>query len=86
MVAASVAPGPATMILRTGGGGPGLLRVEVERAGRIIASHEIPIPERPADRWSEIRADVESIGGGDRVIVHAVRSAFSSFHIWITRD
>lgn len=86
VVAPSVAPGLATLILRTSGGGPGLLRVEVERAGQIIASREIPLPARPADRWSEIRADVESIGGGDRVIIHAVRAAFPSFHLWLTRD
>jgi len=86
VIAATVPRGRATLIFRTNGGGPGLVRVEVERAGHVVASREVAIPERAADRWSEILADVETIGGGDRVSVSAVRSAFSSFHVWLTRD
>ncbi len=86
VIAAAVPRARAALIFRTSGGGPGLLRVEVERSGTIVSSREVAIPERATDRWSEIRADVETIGGGDRVIVHAERSAFSSFHVWLMRD
>ncbi len=86
VIAASVPRDRAKLIFRTNGGGPGIVRVEVERAGNVVASREIAIPERAADRWSEALAEVETIGGGDRVIVHAVRSAFSSFHVWLTRE
>ncbi len=86
VIAAAVPRARAALIFRTNGGGPGLLRVEVERSGTIVSSREVAIPERAADRWSEIRADVETIGGGDRVIVHAERAAFSSFHVWLMRD
>ncbi|MEO5728447.1 MAG: hypothetical protein ABI134_26220, partial [Byssovorax sp.] len=86
VIAASVRRDRAKLIFRTNGGGPGIVRVEVERAGKVVASREIAIPERAADRWSEALAEVETVGGGDRVIVHAVRSAFSSFHVWLVRD
>ena len=76
----------AVIVFRTNGGGPGSLRVDIERAGRIVESREVGYPERPADRWSEIRVGVDDIGGGDRLLVHAVSSSFPSFHVWLLRE
>lgn len=86
VVDARVARRDAVLIFRTNGGGPGLIRVEIERAGRLVGSREVAIPERAVDRWSEVRAGIDDVGGGDRVVVHAVRGAFSSFHIWLVRE
>ena len=86
VVSAGVARRDAVIVFRTNGGGPGRLRVDVERAGQIVESREVAYPARPADRWSEIRVGVDEVAGGDRVVVHTVISAFPSFHVWVLRD
>ena len=86
IVDARVARRDAVIVLRTNGGGPGRLRVDIERAGKIVGSREVGYPARPADRWSEVRVGVDDVGGGDRVVVHAVSSAFPSFHAWVLRE
>jgi hypothetical protein len=76
----------AVIVFRTNGGGPGRLRIDIERAGKIVESREVGYPERPADRWSEVRVGVNDVGGGDRLVVNAVSSAFPSFHVWVLRE
>lgn len=76
----------AVIVFRTSSGGPGVIRVDVERGGRIVESREVRYPERPAESWSEVRVGVCDVGGGDRVVTHAVSSAFPSFHTWVLRE
>ena len=86
VVDARVAHRDAVIVFRTNGGGPGRLRVDVERAGKTVESREVGYPERPAERWSEVRVGVEDVGGGDRLVTYAVSSAFTSFHVWLLRE
>ncbi len=86
VVDARVARRDAVLIFRTNGGGAGKIRVEIERAGRIHEAREVEYPGRPADRWSEVRVGLDDVGGGDRVVVYAVSSAFVSFHVWLVRE
>jgi hypothetical protein len=76
----------AVIVFRTSGGGPGLIRVDVERAGRIVEAREVGYPERPAESWAEVRVGADDVGGGDRLLVYAVSSAFPSFHVWVLRE
>ncbi|MEP7122629.1 MAG: hypothetical protein ABJE95_17025 [Byssovorax sp.] len=87
VVDARVARRDAVLIFRTNGGGAGVIRVEIERAGRgVVGSREVAIPARAEDRWSEVRVGVEDVGAGDRVVTYAVSSAFASFHVWLVRE
>ncbi|AUX21336.1 hypothetical protein SOCEGT47_018180 [Sorangium cellulosum] len=77
-----VARGPAVLALRTDGGGPSAIGVAVERvAGEV----RVEVPERPADRWSEIRVPLRDVAPGDVVRVRALQGTFRSFHVWLLR-
>jgi hypothetical protein len=52
----------------------------------VVGSREVGIGARAAERWSEVRVGVDDVGGGDRVVVYAVSSAFVSFHVWLVRE
>jgi hypothetical protein len=80
------APGPAALVLRTDGGGPGAFRVTVERAGAVVAGAEVPLPGRADGRWHEIRASLGPVRGGDRVRLYAVRGPLRDFHLWLIRE
>jgi hypothetical protein len=86
IVDARVVHRDAVIVFRTSGGGPGLIRVDIERGGQIVESREVAYPERPAGSWSEVRVGVCDVGGGDRLVTYAVRSAFPSFHVWVLRE
>ncbi|WP_437534696.1 hypothetical protein WME79_10925 [Sorangium sp. So ce726] len=80
-VAAS-ARGPAVLALRTDGGGPIAIGVAVERAADEA---RVEVPERPLDRWSEIRVPLRDVAPGDLVRIRALRGTFRSFHVWLLR-
>lgn len=80
--AAAFARGPAVLALRTDGGGPIAIGVAVERAPDEA---RVEVPERPLDRWSEIRVPLRDVAPGDLVRIRALRGAFRSFHVWLLR-
>ncbi|WP_437969911.1 hypothetical protein WMF04_11695 [Sorangium sp. So ce260] len=81
--AAAIARGPAVLALRTDGGGPIALGVAVDRAagGEV----RVEVPERPADRWSEIRVPLRDVAPGDRIRIRSLLGTFRSFHVWLLR-
>ncbi|WP_234023599.1 hypothetical protein [Sorangium cellulosum] len=80
---AAIARGPAVLVLRTDGGGPIALGVA---AGRDAGGEErVEVPERPADRWSEIRVPLRDVGPGDRIRIRSLLGTFRSFHVWLLR-
>lgn len=85
-VLARVPRGAARLVLRTDGGAVGRIRVAVERGGRPVSAREIALPARASDRWAEIEAPFDDLGGGDRVTIFAAQGAFRSFHAWIMRE
>ncbi|WP_438042825.1 hypothetical protein [Sorangium sp. So ce128] len=80
--AAASARGPAVLALRTDGGGPIAIGVAVERAADEA---RVEVPERPLDRWSEIRVPLRDVAPGDIVRIRALRGTFRSFHVWLLR-
>jgi hypothetical protein len=100
-VAASAPRGPATLVLRTDGGGEIALRVAVEREDpgarvpRVLSTTAVIVPPRPGEadaapaiapaRWHEVRVPLADIGGGDRVRIFAERNAWRGFHSWLVR-
>jgi len=73
-------------VLRTDGGGPGLIRVEVARGDGVLEARDVELPPRAEGRWHEVRASLASARGGDRIRLVAVRGAWRSFHAWIVRE
>jgi hypothetical protein len=86
VVLSRVPRGAARLLLRTDGGAAGKIRVAVERDGSLVSAREIALPARGGDRWSEIAAPLDDIGGGDRVAIFATEGAFRSFHTWLMRE
>ncbi|WP_437551805.1 hypothetical protein WME97_10860 [Sorangium sp. So ce367] len=80
--AAASARGPAVLALRTDGGGPIAIGVAIERAADEA---RVEVPERPLDRWSEIRVPLRDVAPGDLVRIRALRGTFRSFHVWLLR-
>lgn len=80
-----VSEGAARLILRTDGGPAQGIRVVVERDERAVAEATAQVPERPADRWSEVGIGLATVRGGDTVRVVSVSGAFRDFHAWIVR-
>jgi hypothetical protein len=78
--------GSAGLVLRTDGEGEPLVRVSIERAGRVSAIHEAALPPRPLDRWFELRVPLGDVRSGDRIRVSAVRGAWRGFHAWVIRE
>ena len=81
-----VPPGPTVLVLRTDGGPDGLAGVVVERGGRTVSTAEAALPQRPADRWYELRVPLADARGGDRLRVLALRGALRDFHLWLLRE
>ncbi|WP_437625387.1 hypothetical protein [Sorangium sp. So ce1151] len=79
----AVAGGPAVLALRTDGGGPIALGVAVGRGEGGEA--RVEVPERPADRWSEIRVPLRDVAPGDLVRIRSIQGTFRSFHVWLLR-
>ncbi len=75
--------GSTALVLRTDGGGEGAVRVTVERGASVLATREAALPERDAGHWHEIRIEVGTVRGGDRVRVYAVRGPLRDFHLWL---
>jgi hypothetical protein len=84
-VSEGVAPGPATIVLRTDGGPPQAIRVVVEREGRPRAVADAKLDERPRDRWTEVSVPILDVASGDTVRVASLVGAFRDFHVWIVR-
>ncbi|WP_437817310.1 hypothetical protein [Sorangium sp. So ce1078] len=80
---AAIARGPAVLALRTDGGGPIALGVAVE--GAAGGEVRVEVPERPADRWSEIRVPLRDVAPGDRIRIRSLLGTFRSFHVWLLR-
>ncbi len=80
---APVAPGPATLVLRTDGGGPVELSVSIERAGVRGREQRASAPGRATGAWIDLEVLLDEVVAGDRVHVAAVRGAWRSFHAWI---
>ena len=80
-----IPPGPATLALRTDGGGPVAIRVETLRGDRVLFARNLDLPARDEAAWFEASVAVPDASGGDRVRITAVRSAWRSFHVWILR-
>ncbi|WP_437959256.1 hypothetical protein WME76_06095 [Sorangium sp. So ce119] len=78
-----VARGPAVLALRTDGGGPIALGVAVGRAAE--GEVRVEVPERPADRWSEIRVPLRGVAPGEIVRIRSLQGTFRSFHVWLLR-
>ncbi|WP_433935074.1 hypothetical protein AB3662_10560 [Sorangium cellulosum] len=78
-----VARGPAVLALRTDGGGPIALGVAVGRAAE--GEVRVEVPERPADRWSEIRVPLREVAPGEIVRIRSLQGTFRSFHVWLLR-
>ncbi|WP_437289931.1 hypothetical protein [Sorangium sp. So ce406] len=78
-----VARGPAVLALRTDGGGPIALGVAVGRAAE--GEVRVEVPERPADRWSEIRVPLREVAPGELVRIRSLQGTFRSFHVWLLR-
>ncbi|WP_437726832.1 hypothetical protein [Sorangium sp. So ce861] len=81
--AAAIARGPAVLALRTDGGGPIALGVAALRDAGGEA--RVEVPERPADRWSEIRVPLRDVMPGDRIRIRSLLGTFRSFHVWLLR-
>ncbi|XXY47356.1 hypothetical protein WME91_45870 [Sorangium sp. So ce269] len=79
----AVAGGPAVLALRTDGGGPIALGVAVGRGEG--GESRVEVPERPADRWSEIRVPLREVTPGDLVRIRSIQGTFRSFHVWLLR-
>jgi hypothetical protein len=79
-------PGPTTLALRTDGGGPGTIRVSVERRGAVAREVEAVLPERAPGRWHEVRVSLGTVLDGDRVRLHAARGPLRDFHLWLLRE
>ncbi|WP_437783510.1 hypothetical protein [Sorangium sp. So ce1097] len=77
------ARGPAVLALRTDGGGPIALGVAIGRPAEDEV--RVEVPERPADRWSEIRVPLREVAPGDLVRIRALQGTFRSFHVWLLR-
>ncbi|MFO0591402.1 MAG: hypothetical protein U0441_27890 [Polyangiaceae bacterium] len=84
-IANEVTPGRATLRLRTDGGPPQRIRITIEREKKAIASTEVDVAERPADRWTEIGVDLGDVRGGDTIAIASEIGAFRDFHVWLTR-
>ncbi|WP_437691634.1 hypothetical protein [Sorangium sp. So ce176] len=78
-----IARGPAVLALRTDGGGPIALGVAVGRAAE--GEVRVEVPERPADRWSEIRVPLREVAPGELVRIRSLQGTFRSFHVWLLR-
>lgn len=85
LVRAGVPEGPLSIVIRTDGGGPLVIRVDVARGGRAVSDASIEVPARRADMWSEIAVRLASAAGGDRVVITATRGALRDFHVWLVR-
>jgi hypothetical protein len=86
VVRGDVTRGPATLVLRTDGGGPSAITVSLSRGEALpFDPHNVEIPSRAEDAWFEVRVPLAAIGGGDRVEIAATRSAWRSFHVWLLR-
>ncbi|MDI1477774.1 hypothetical protein [Polyangium sp. y55x31] len=81
VVAPHVQRGPATLVLRTDGGGPITLVIELLRGGM----QTVEIPARDEASWFEARVPLSSIGGRDSVKITAKQNAWRSFHAWLVR-
>ncbi|WP_437758266.1 hypothetical protein [Sorangium sp. So ce1389] len=79
----AVAGGPAVLALRTDGGGPIALGVALGRG--VEGEARVEVPERPADRWSEIRVPLRDVAPGDLVRIRSIQGTFRSFHVWLLR-
>jgi hypothetical protein len=79
----NVPAGALELRLRTDGGGPGLVGLEVERGEGRRALGELVLQERPGGRFSEIAAELPELRGGDRLVLEARRSALRVFHLWL---
>jgi hypothetical protein len=86
-VVGAISRGPASLALRTDGGGAIALEVVVEQGGGGGERHAVEAPAREPEekRWSEIRVPLGDIGAGDRVRIRAARGTFRSFHAWLLR-
>ncbi|MDI1445465.1 hypothetical protein [Polyangium sp. 6x1] len=78
---------PATLVLRTDGGGPVTLVIEHVMHGEPVGggTQTVEIPARDEGAWFEARVPLRSIGGRDRVSVTAKQNAWRSFHAWLVR-
>lgn len=81
LVAPNVERGPATLVLRTDGGGP--ITLVIEPLGGDTRTVEIPA--RDEVTWFEARVALSAIGGRDRVRITAKQGAWRSFHVWLVR-
>ena len=84
-IPADVAGGPATLALRTDGGGAQTLQIVVNRDNREVHASSIPVPPRPPHAWFEVRAPLPDVAAGDQIRVRAERGVWRSFHTWILR-
>lgn len=84
-VAKDVPPGPATLVLRTDGGGPSRIRVHVPTIELLAMGRAIEIPARDEGAWFEVRVPLDSVKGGQRIAITAEQSAWRSFHAWLVR-
>lgn len=80
-----VTPGRATLYLRTDGGPTQRIRITIERETKAIASKEVDVAERPADRWTEVAIDLDDVRGADTIAIASEMGAFRDFHAWLTR-
>ncbi|MBI4702714.1 MAG: hypothetical protein HY744_16450 [Deltaproteobacteria bacterium] len=76
---------PARLVLRTDGGAPLGLVVEVQRSRRRVEVHELAVPQRRDDVWTELHVWLRDVAEGDRLRVRAVRGPWRSFHYWLLR-
>ncbi len=87
VVAPHVARGPATLVLRTDGGGPVKLEVTQVMFGEPLGggTETVEIPARDEGAWFEARVALRWIGGRDFVRITATQNAWRSFHVWLVR-
>jgi hypothetical protein len=95
VIAPTVPPGPAVLVLRTDDDGTGAtnptaapppdLVLAVRRRDVTVAKAQLVIPRRAPDRWNEPTAALAEVAGGDELRIEAVTRPWRSFHLWLVR-
>lgn len=84
-LSASIAPGPAQLVLRTDAESPSRIRVEIFRAGQIVFQEERTVPARNGESWNEPTMTLPDVAANDEFVLTAVANAWRHHHAWILR-
>jgi hypothetical protein len=82
VVAAAVARGPATLVLRTDAAAA-VVQVTVQGAAPLFGGSLEPGDS--GEGWQEIRLALPEVGGGDRIRLRPQEGELRTFHLWLLR-